>query len=239
MRTGNRAAVGAGLVGVLAGIASAGTFSFAADANQDGPVLQGGPTTANTSFVRDGATQNSDGSVQIDFRWDPDEDGPLGPLVIPSRLVLQAESKIYTKTNFAGMWIHSYTFGGSYEFRRLSDDAVVFSATFSNALWTSVSSSEFAWGQTATLQSSDTTDGGITFLAGPALPALDLSQSEDFAFTLTNLTSLGGGAVGINASGAPLAFWKSEASWSAQAIPAPGAVVLTMVGGLVAGRRRR
>lgn len=239
MRTGNRTAVGAVVIGVLAGMSSAGTFSFAADSNQDGPVLQGGPTTANTSLVRDGAPQNTDGTVQVDFRWDPDEDGPLGPVVIPSRLSLLAESKAYSKTNFAGVWIHTYTFGGSYEFRRLSDDALVFSSTFANAVWTTVSNSEFAWGQTATIQSSDTTDPTITFTAGPALPPVDLSQSEDFAFTLTNLQSIGGGTVGISGNGAPLAFWRSEASWSAQAVPAPGAVLLTAVGGGLALSRRR
>lgn len=239
MRTGRRTVMSGVLVGALAGLASAGTFSFAADTNQDGPNLQGGPTTADTSLVRDGGTQNGDGIVQIDFRFDPDEDGPAAPVVIPSRLVMLAESTSYSKSSFAGMWIHSYTLGGSYEFRRLSDDAMVFSAKFAKALWTTVSSSEFSWGQTATIQSADSTDPAIQFLAGPVLPALDLSTSEDFAFTLTSLVSASGGDVGINASGAPLSFWRSEASWSAQAVPAPGALVLTgAAGGLMLRRRR-
>ncbi len=227
------------LVGAC-GVAWADTFSFAADSNLDGPILRGEPTTANTSKILDGSPLNLDGTVIVDFRWDPDEDGPLNPVTIESQFDLLAESTNYSKANFSGIWIHTYTFGGSYEFRRTSDNVLVFSATFAKAVFTTVSAGEFSWGQTASIQSSDSTDPTITFTPGPALGPLDLSQSEDFAFTLTNLRTGAGGQVGVNGSGAPTDTWRSEASWSAQAIPAPGATVLSLIGaGLAVGRRKR
>ncbi|MCG3123342.1 MAG: hypothetical protein GIKADHBN_01758 [Phycisphaerales bacterium] len=224
---------------LAAGAASAGTFSFAADANEDGPNLQGAPTTANTFTIADGSTKNFDGSVQVDFKWDPDEDGPAGAVTIPAYLTLNAESKSYSKLGFGGTWIHTYSVAGTYNFRQISDGTLIFTAAFSNAVWTSVSADEFRWGQTASLQSSDTTDSGISFTAGPALGAIDLSFSEDFTFSLSALSAVGGGTVGLAADGTPTSSWVSEASWSAQAVPAPGAVVLAGLGGLLCARRRR
>ncbi|MBL8964759.1 MAG: hypothetical protein KF787_11390 [Phycisphaeraceae bacterium] len=224
----------------IAGAAQASTFSFAADSNFDGPILQGGPTTSNTSLIRDGSSQNSDGAVQVNFTWDPDGDGPGGSVVIPSRLELLASSTLYSKTNVAGIWIHTYTFQGSYEFRQQSDNVLVMAVQFGSAVWTSVSASEFTWGSTATLQSSEQIDGSIAFASGAPLGFIDLSSSENFAFTLTDLRSLnGGGLVEIESDGTPRSLWKAEASWSAQAVPAPGAMALTLIAGSLVLRRKR
>lgn len=241
MRVGYRSLFGSGVVLAIAGMAQASTFSFAADTNFDGPILQGGPTTANTSLIRDGSTQNSDGTVQVNFTWDPDGDGPGGSVVIPSKLELLADSTSYSKINVGGIWIHTYVFKGSYEFRQQSDNAMLMSVAFNSGVWTSASASEFAWGSTATLQCSEGIDGSLSFTAGAPLGFIDLSSSENFAFTLTDIRTLnGGGPVPIGADGTPQAFWKSEASWSAQAVPAPGAMALTLLaGGLVLRRGKR
>jgi hypothetical protein len=239
MRSGIRVATGGILTGLLAGAASAGTFSFASDDNADGPVLQGVSSQTGSSLMTDGASLNLDNGVQVDFAYDIDENAASAAIKVPAIFTMSAQSISYSKSNFGGVWIHTYAFAGSYEFHRQSDGALIFSAGFKNAVWTSVSGSEFAWGQTATLQSSDDIDAAISFVAGPVINGIDLSASEDFVFTLSNLRSNTGGAVGVNAQGTPQVAWSSEASWSAQAVPAPGAVVLAAAGGLIAGRRRR
>ena len=87
------------------------------------------------------------------------------------------------------------------------------------------------------MQGNDDT-GALTFATFGALSDIDVSQLRDFAFSLSNVRLANGNRVPVEqgALGTP---WKAEASFSAHAVPAPGAITLAGLGGLVMARRRR
>ena len=224
---------------LAAGAANADFFSFASGGNPDGPTFRGGPGSVPFGVISDGSSLDLGGSVTVDFLWDQDEDGPGAAVVIPSTFTLTATSGTYQTTSFAGQVIHNFTMSGNYTFRRQSDNAVVMTVNFANALFTSWSTSTAELGQTATLISNIDVDPTLTFTAGPALGSAAFTQSPDFAFTLTALRDNNGGRAGTTPNGGFAEAWRSEGSWSAQAIPAPGALALAGIAMVSVARRRR
>lgn len=88
------------------------------------------------------------------------------------------------------------------------------------------------------------TPDGFTYLAGPALTALlapgrELSPYQEASFSLTDIQTVGGGAF-IAPDGSFRSFTaNSSYSGNTEVIPAPGALALAGLGGLMVARRRR
>ncbi|MFA6043994.1 MAG: hypothetical protein WC718_03330, partial [Phycisphaerales bacterium] len=105
-----------------------------------------------------------------------------------------------------------------------------------------------AWGSTGGIDATDIT-GQVTYTwFGPDLPAYGLFNGQssvgidDATFTLTNLQTVGAGpGVTLGSGGLPGAQWVAEGSYSGTArfVPAPGAMALAGLGGLIMSRRRR
>jgi MYXO-CTERM domain-containing protein len=223
---------------MLSALAAADTtFSFASDSNNDGPTFEG---LAPSSIV-DGEALDASGDVIVDLLFDANGDLPGGGSSFNSFFNFDADTTDYNVTAFGGNFIHSWTMSGSFDFVETGTGLTVLTIAFENALLTSFSSSSTALGTTATLQSSEDVDPGLAFTPGNPLIGLgitDLSANEGFAFTLTNIVSLAGGSVGLTQQGAFVGDWQSEGSFSAVAVPAPGALAMLGLAAL-AGRRRR
>lgn len=220
--------------------ARADTFSFASGSNADGPIFAGAPSIppAIGSFT-DGQHLNVDHMVMVDLVWDADEDGPAPAAVLPALFTFRAQLLSYTSIPVDGAFLHSYTATGFIDFVDPNTFERILRINYRNALFTSWSDSASLWGQTAALQGHLGVDPNLVFLPGPSLPGRILTESEDFAFDLTNIRTDDGARVPINANGGILDTWLSEGSFSAQAVPAPGTAALALLAGMVAARRRR
>ncbi len=226
------------LVCAVAASAHADFFSFGSDGNSDGSTFLGGRQVL--SRFRDAAPVDPTG-VTVGFLWDADENGPGASVLIPSMFRFQADFTSHDVQNVLGVFINSYSATGFYEYRTLSPvSELILRVEFTSAIFSSVSGSADTWGATATMQGQSRTDAGLRFIAGSALPGANFSNAVgDFAFTLTNLRSSGGGAVALNNAGNPTTEWRSEGSWSAHVTPTPGSLTLLGIGAIAAVRRRR
>lgn len=216
--------------------AQAGFFSFASDANRDGPTFQGLGLN-----VRDGGQSSLDGSVNVLFRYDADEDGPNPSIDIAARMELNARIRDYARPAFSSLSIHSYLASGSYSFFEARTGDLILRVEFSKAAFTSVSTAEGSWGATANIIADEKIDPALAFIAGPALGGGVFNANKNFNFTLTGLrTAVAGADVPVaGTSGEATERWISEGSWSARAIPAPAGIGALSVVGLLAARRRR
>jgi hypothetical protein len=235
-----RSAFGAVLaLAVAAGSANAAFFSFASDRNPDGPTFSG--NTSRSTIIRDGRPFDADNQITITFLVDRDEDGPGAPEAIESRLEFEGDIGAYLLLNRGSRFLHTWDFEGGFRVIEQATNQTIFQASFGAALLTSLSESRSNMGVSATIENNVDADPSLTFTTGGRLADLDVSQSQSFAFTLTNLRQQG------NALRVPVVQnnfggdgpWISEGSFSARAIPTPGALALAGMGVLVAGRRRR
>lgn len=215
----------------LSGVAQAGFFSFASDTNPDGPTF----SSASPGQVREGAPLDLSGAVRVDLLYDADEHGPGGSTTITSTFAFTAVTLNYTVIPMGGQFIHAWRLQGNYQFIDAGGTTVL-DAAFSHAVLISWSDSASLLGTSASIQDNADTDPLLTFTMGGALAGAP-TQSPNFAFSLSGLTTLTGGRVPVNPAGAFGANWKSEGSWSAQAIPTPAS--LTLLGGAAAASRRR
>jgi hypothetical protein len=147
----------------------------------------------------------------------------------------------YNAHNFAGSWIHEYTAFGRYEFVDANSGALLLGVNFNKALFTSWSAAQGSLGTSATLQSNLGPDDDGQY-EGSLVN--QFSIVNDWAFTLTNLRATSvkpGDVVPVGNDGSHRYDWKSEGSYSATLalVPAPGALALAGLGGLIAARRRR
>lgn len=223
----------------VAASANAAYISFASDTNSGGPTFISNNTQL-PSF-RDGGPSTLGGKVALRLLLDVDEDGPGAATVYDVHMNFNATLTNYNAHNFSGNWIHEYTSFGRYEFVDANTGNLLLGVNFSNALFTSWSSSSDFLGTSASLQSNlgpddDTSIDGSLSQFFPTM--------TDWAFTLTNLratTTKPGDVVPVGNSGVHRYDWKSEGSYSATLtpIPAPGAIALAGLGGLLAARRRR
>lgn len=216
--------------------AQATTFSFSSDRNTDGPTL----ASLQSGSVIDGRPFDLGGQVIVDFFYDLDEDGPGGAGVIPAAFEFTAAVKDYSVTPIAGNFMHSWSLEGQYKFIELTTGQTFFTATFANALMSNFSDSATLLSKSGSMQSSKAADLALSFTMGGALAGLDLTSLPNFSFTMTALRSAAnGGRVAVAPDGRFLSPWKSESSWSARAVPAPGALALVGLGGLLVARRKR
>ncbi len=223
----------AGALALAAGAAQAAHFSFASDGNPNGPTFSG----LAGSVITDGRPQDADNAVTVNFLVDRDEDGPGVAQSIAARFEYSAVITNYSVAPFAGQFNHQFSLQGTFSIIDASTDQAVFVASFGNALFSSWSNSAASLGRSASMQGNDDT-GALTFATFGALSDIDVSQLRDFAFSLSNVRLANGNRVPVEqgALGTP---WKAEASFSAHAVPAPGAITLAGLGGLVMARRRR
>jgi MYXO-CTERM domain-containing protein len=217
-------------LGAAAGLASAqpATISFSADNNPDGPTFVGG--TGPVDF-RDAAPLSADGVVNTTLLLDVNGSAPGGLSSFDTRLVYNSTLTNYQRFNAGSFFIHSYSAAGRYDFLDNSSGSLLLSVIFSDASFSSGSFAANLLGPAATLQSLSPVS--VTGSLASTFPTL-----ADWAFTLTNLRTAGGGAVGVSNLGEIQPGWSSDGSYSGTLIPAPGALALAAGAGLAAIRRR-
>lgn len=235
-----RSAVGGVLaLAVAAGTANAAFFSFASDRNPDGPTFSG--NTSRSTIIRDGRPFDADNQITITFLVDRDEDGPGAPEAIESRVEFEGDIGSYLLLNRGARFLHTWDFEGGFRIIEQATNQTIFQASFGAALVTSLSEARTTMGISATIENNIDADPSLTFTTAGRLADIDVSQSKSFAFTLTNLRQQANNqrvpVVQSNFGGE--GPWVSEGSFSARAIPTPGALALAGMGLLVAGRRRR
>lgn len=228
------------LLASLAGTAKADFFSFASDRNGQGPIFQGIPIDPpGSGGIADAGPINPSGRVTTDLLWDADQNGPNPAIVIPAYFTFQAGLTNSQLTPIAGGFLESWTASGVYQFHDPLTNAVILQVQFNNAAFVSFSDSPNFLGETATLQSSGSTDAGLTFTGFGPLAGRDLSGLRTQSFTLTALRGAQGGRAPVAQGGLVLPGWVSEGSWSASAVPAPGALALGGFGCMLTFRRER
>ncbi|MBI1191531.1 MAG: hypothetical protein GC200_12720 [Tepidisphaera sp.] len=232
--------VSAAALSALTGIANADFFSFASDIAGASPTFQGVPTDPpGSGGIADAGPLSPSGRVNTMLLWDPDNDGPQPAMAFASYMTFQAGLSQPLLTPFAGGFIQSWVANGQYEFHDAANDSLILRVTFSNAAFISFTDNPNFLGSSATLQSSEVTDGGLTFTGFGPLAGRNLSGPRSQAFTLTALRGPNGQRAGVAQGGFVLPGWVSEGSWSANAVPAPGALALGGLGGLLVFRRSR
>ncbi|MDX2146364.1 MAG: PEP-CTERM sorting domain-containing protein [Planctomycetota bacterium] len=219
---------------LAAGSAQAAFFSFASDRNNDGPTFTSGNSSVS---ILDGRTRDGNNTVLTNFLVDVDENGPVAEVAYDTRFQFTGSLANYQVTSVAGTNIHAFTVNGSFEIIANDSNAAIFTATFTDAVFTSISESRTLLGRTANISADDTTNA-VTFTTAGPLANIDVSGNRNFNFTLTALQTLNGARVGVSANGL-LQDWISEGSFSAQAIPTPGSLALAVLGVAGMARRRR
>lgn len=229
----------AAVAGSVIGSAQGAYISFASDTNHAGPTFISNNTQIPT--FRDGGPSTLGGQVALKLLVDADEDGPGAAVSYDIFFKFNATLTNYNRHNLAGNWIHEYTSFGRYEFVDANSGALLLGVNFHEALFTSWSRDMGFLGTSATLQSNLGPDDDMS---SEGLLVQQFRDLQDWAFTLTNLRATSvkpGDVVPVGNDGSHRYDWKSEGSYSATltAIPAPGAIALIGLGGLIAGRRRR
>jgi MYXO-CTERM domain-containing protein len=226
--------VSALVVALAAGSAHAAFISFASDTNPNAPTFNG---VGGTMMIMDSFDPN--GHVDVDLTVDPDEHGPGPSFVVKSELHFDVTLTNYTRTMlFNGTWEHKYFVEGEIEFHDHDTHEENIVATLDSGFFVSYSDVETALGTTATMQWSLLLGPGSS--SGPFIDTY--GQLDQIAFTFTDIRRDEPGATDralVNADGSFVGEWFSEGSMSGRLVPAPGAVALLGLGGIIAGRRRK
>lgn len=198
------------------------TLSFASDDNHDGPTFRGNSGGSAPSDLVEASGLSIDGIVNVDLMVDKNGDATGGVVTLPSRFFFAGSISGYTLTPRGSGWVIQWDVNGSFAFTDATTNALLLTVNFDNALLTTFSPNINTLGQTATLQSSNDVDSGLSFtatslfLSKVGVSAFSLSNSEDFAFTFTNLRNIdGGGGLPMIDHGLFLRNWASEGSFSA------------------------
>lgn len=230
---------------IAAGSAQAAFFSFGADTSD-----QSWTYTGNGANITS-ATGESPLTLYID-----DNNGLAPRLQVSVSFVAQYTLTFVGSVNLpGGAQALSYAANGSFSFVDVAAGTTLLTTNFTNALFSTRASVNNVWSSTASLQVDEGLGASVSMIWGGAfLPTYGLAPGSlnglprGFAFDLSSLNSSGvmpyagqNPGVAINAtSKLPTSQWWSEASYSSSAmVPAPGALALLGVGGLVVSRRRR
>jgi len=229
---------------VLAAGAAQGvtTFSFASDSDNSSFTWRG-----EGNSISQGSTNGNQLVLVID-----DGNGPAPALTFNvsffSNLSLSPSASIPAG---GGRFLHTYGVNtvaaetSSFDFR-LPTGEVLLSATIVSGSFSALGG-QGSWGSAAGLAATDTATAQVQYTwNGPNLAAYGLTTGavsqgiDDAAFSFTNLQNAQGGAGATLINELP-GQWFSEGSFSGTAnfVPAPGAMALLGLGGLVVSRRRR
>lgn len=239
--------VALGLVSLVlaASSAQATTFSFASDSDNSAFTWAG----LRNAITNGSSPLSNSITLVID-----DENGPAPSLTYSVAFNANFQISFANSTAVGGgRFLHAYDVNasvpeGAAQFSFVNPDgSTLLTATFTGGSLSALGTQN-AWGTTGGVDATDIT-GQVTYTwFGPDLAAYGLFSgqssvgTDDATFTLTNLQTVGGGAgVTLGSGGLPGANWVSEGSFSGTArfVPAPGAMVLMGLGGLVMARRRR
>lgn len=220
------------------GWAQAATISFGSDSNPNGPTFNGFSGDPPIRLL-DGGLVDPDGIVVVDLLIDADENGPGLPTVEEAGFFFDGTLTGYSREMVGTAWRHEWLVSGALMFHHHASGEMLLGVEFDNALMTSWSASEFDMGLSATLQWNALVDAAPGPFEGMLVEGF--GDVQDFAFTLTDIEVFGefGLQVPVGNDGSFRADWASEGSFSATLVPTPGAMGLLVLGGLVAGRRRR
>jgi hypothetical protein len=243
----------------LAGSAQATLFSFASDDDSSQLTFRGTAASGTTFNVRNG---RDPASTPVVLKID-DNNGALPTVSLNVGFTANFAVRWEGSVGVAGNQTHVYSALGSFSFVDSAGAALLtgtFNAANSPAVMT-VNGSNTSWGSSGGVSGSDSTAGfagTVVWTATPALIALANGQGinlaqygiaagssnapDDFAFTLSNLTSSNANVPIDSMSRLPTMAWGSEASFSGSApngIPSPGAATLAGVAGMLALARRR
>lgn len=242
--------VGALCASVAVSSAHAGvTFSFSADSNNAGPEFTGqSAPTLPFNIASDGGIFNPNSSVIVELLVDVNGAMPGGGTVFNSIFDFSGVTASYSVIPFGNGYAHHWVMSGSFTLTETGSGLEVLRVDFNQALFSSFSDSTDLLASTATLQTSETLDAGLTFTAGAPLVGLgvtnaDLALGENFAFALSNIQAVGNSSapLTLGANGNWMQNWIGDASFTAgaSAIPAPGAIALLMLGIFMGWRGRR
>jgi hypothetical protein len=223
-------------VALAAGTAHGAFFSFAS----------GTASGAWTFNSQGGATFGSGlGQTPVTLLID-DRNGMLPTLEVSSRFLSSITlTHVASVPLGGGNFAHTYLANGGFSFVDTAAGTPLLTTEFTDALFTA-RGGQGAWGTTASLQG----DSGVSMVwSGANLPGYGLAPGAlaqpSFAFGMAALNS--SGAIPYNfeqpgrtlSNSLPAGAWFAESSFTAAAIPAPGAIGLLGTGGVLLARRRR
>lgn len=214
------------LAALLALPASAVTFSFASDDNDDGPTFVGNSGGSLPDDLNEASAFSLDGSVDVTLLVDVNEDAAGGVTAFKTRLFFAGRISNYGLRARGAGWVHTWDVEGEYLFVDAASGAPILAVVFGNGLLSTASGNIAALGDSASLQTSEAVDPAISFKTFTPLHAIgvfdfNVRRSENFAFTLTHLRASparGGGPARID-HGQFLGDWLAEGSYSAHARP--------------------
>jgi hypothetical protein len=235
----NRVACLAALT-LAAGSAHAAFFSFAS-----------GSASGAWTFTGSGANFSSGlGAMPVTFLID-DRNGVLPTIQVSSRFEASITlSHAGSLPLGGGTFSHNYLANGSFTLIDAAAGTPLLTTQFNNALFTA-RGGEASWFTTAALQGDGNGNGSVNMMwSGANLPGYGLTPGPlaeaSFAFAMAALNTSGAIPYNFQNPGAPLGAgslpsttWWSEASFTAAAIPAPGAGMILLMAGAFAARRRR
>jgi hypothetical protein len=244
-----------------AGLVGGPLLSFASDNDSDAFTFRGTAAAGNTFSIRNGRDPMAN---PLMLRID-DRNGSLPTVSMNVGFLADFTATWQGSVGVAGNFAHVYSVLGTFGFVNPANPAQVWlTGTVSNASTPgilTIPGPANQWGSAGSISGSDVTAnfaGAVVYTATQALinaaqglginlapyfisPGTSISP-DDFAFSMSVLTS-GPGAVPISPiTRLPTSGWQSEGSYSGATflIPAPGALGLLAWGGVVAaGRGRR
>jgi hypothetical protein len=197
-------------------------FSFASDDEKNAPTFDGTQSEG----------RKLTGDAVIDLMVDVNNDANGGIVTFQAKM----DAEIFILQPRYGCGIGSNFFSavqvkGTIEFSHFDPTTTlpypkILTITFTNGVLSSYSPSPLFFGETMSLEVSESVDPVIQFTCHPMLQGIgvnNLTMSEDLAFTFTHVrTTLGGTLVGMDTMGYFMDDWKSEGSFSDSAImPVP------------------
>ena len=257
------AAVAAAAILAAAGSAHATLFSFASDTNDQLTTFLGTAGSSGSFNINDRGPTNRF-TLLID-----DNNGPAAAFARTVRFEADLRATWVSSPTIFGTTVqHIYTVtngtqGFAFRFVDPTDNAVLLTASLDASTQGvfSVPGTATSWSTTGAVLGSDSF-ANVRYIATQALvdrmtaagfnPATygiaagDSVGPDDFGFDLTRLFQRGSISTGVALdpqTRLPTQGWEAEGSFSGSAvngfIPAPGAMGLLAIGGLVASRRRR
>lgn len=220
---------------ISAGAAHAATFSFASDSNQ---------TDFTFGGIGNSVTDAQDPADPVVLLLD-DNNGPLPALTYNVEFDASFTiSHVASNQVAPGVFTHAYALNGAFTFTQ--GGSTLLKVSIADGALIALGG-QATWGSTDTILGSDD-PGSVEYewFGGDLVPYGVFNGvstgTDDAAFTLTFLQTVLGSGVALNTQTMlPGTRWNSEGSYSGTAffVPAPGAIALTALAGLVASRRRR